>query len=170
MVMASRLFLLYLVVESAALVGLIMAIGFGWTLLLFSVAFAAGTVLAGTQVKHQIRRLGSGRAAGALGDSALITLGTLLVAVPGLVTTAVGLLILLPVTRPAARPVLKGLAAAGLSRRLPLVTAATLGAHRYATRRNTVPPADFIDGEVISVVDGSVPGGIDVEARARSVD
>lgn len=145
---ASRLFLVYVVAESAALIALVMTIGFGWTLLLFTGAFAAGIVLAGAQVRAQLSRLLSGRRDGALGDGALVALGTLAVVIPGLISTAVGLLLLAPPTRPAIRPVLKGLA--------------TAGAHRYATGRRAGARDEFIDGEVIDVVD--------VETRALSVD
>lgn len=157
MVTASRLFLVYLVVETAALVALIMTIGFGWTALLFAATFTAGVLLAGRQVGRQVRQLRAGRTQGALGDSALTGLGALLVAVPGLVTTAAGLLLLLPVTRPAVRPVVTGLATVGLSRRTPQVRTAAPGAHHYPPRSHAAPAGDYIDGEVISVVDGAVP-------------
>jgi UPF0716 protein FxsA len=69
--------------------------------------------------------------------------------VPGLVTSAAGLLLLLPPTRAAARPVLAAMAVRGIGRRFPLITVATVGADRFDHR----PRPDYIDGEVIDVED-----------------
>lgn len=138
--MVLRWFLVYAVVELAAVIALTWAIGLGWTLLLLLATFVIGIALAGSQVKRQIRRFRSGLTdpQGALTDSALIGLGTVLVVIPGIVTTALGLLLLLPPTRAAARPVVAVLAA----RRVPLIV----------VRRR-----DYIDGEVIDVVDIEPP-------------
>jgi UPF0716 protein FxsA len=148
--MAMRLFLIYLVVELAVVVALVSTIGFGWTVLALLGTSVLGFVLAGSQVKRHIRRLRSGFATpqGAVTDSALVALGTVLVFVPGLVTTAAGLLLLLPPTRAAARPMLTAMAA----RRMPLITVATTAAGRPAAGHG-----DYIDGEVIDVVDVEPP-------------
>jgi UPF0716 protein FxsA len=148
--MAMRLFLIYAVVELAVVVALVSTIGFGWTVLALLGTSLLGFVLAGSQVKRHIRRLQSGFTTpqGAVTDSALVALGTVLVFVPGLVTTAAGLLLLLPPTRAAARPVLTAMAA----RRLPLITVAAAGAHRPAAGHG-----DYIDGEVIDVADVEPP-------------
>ncbi len=161
--MAMRLFLIYLVVELAVVVALVSTIGFGWTVLALLGASVAGFVLAGSQVKRHIRRLQSGFTTpqGAVTDSALVALGTVLVFIPGLVTTAAGLLLLLPPTRAAARPVLTAMAA----RRMPLITVATTAANREGAGRG-----DYIDGEVIDVVDSDIDSDIvdvvDVEPQA----
>ena len=138
--MVLRWFLVYAVVELAALVALAWTIGLGWTVLLLLATLIVGIALAGSQVKRQIRRFRGGLSdpQGALTDSALIALGTMLVVVPGIVTTALGLLLLIPPTRAAARPVVAALAA----KRAPLVT---------VVRR------DYIDGEVIDVQDFEPP-------------
>ena len=62
--------------------------------------------LAGSQVKRQLARLQRGRTnpQGAVADGMLVALGTFLVFVPGLVTTAAGALMLMPPTRGAMRP------------------------------------------------------------------
>ena len=89
--MAMRLFLVYVVVELAVIVALASTIGFGWTVLLLLGTFVVGLALAGSQVKRQIRRLQSGLRPdpqGAVTDSVLVALGTVLVVIPGLVTTA----------------------------------------------------------------------------------
>jgi UPF0716 protein FxsA len=135
--MVSRWFLVYAVVELAAVVALVWWIGLGWTILLLLAALTIGIALAGSQVKRQVRRLRDGfdTPQGALTDGALIALGTVLVVIPGIVTTVFGLLLLLPPTRAVARPVAAALAA----------------------KRIVAPPRDYIDGEVIDVVDFEQP-------------
>jgi UPF0716 protein FxsA len=81
----------------------------------------------------------------------LVALGTVLVVVPGLVSSAVGMLLLLPPTRAAARPALTAMALRGIGRRAPLITVTTVGADRYASASR--PRSDYIDGEVLDVTD-----------------
>jgi UPF0716 protein FxsA len=150
--MVSRFFLAYVVVELLVVVGLASTIGLGWTLLAVLVAFAAGLAVAGSQLKLQLTRLRSGFGADQsrlASDSALIALGSLLVVVPGLVTSAAGLLLLLPPSRAAARPVLTALATRGVGRRFSLITVASAGAGRHGRRAQP----DYIDGEVLDVTD-----------------
>lgn len=146
--MAMRLFLVYVLVELAVVVALVSTIGFGWTLLLVIGTFVLGLALAGSQVKRQVHRLQAGLTSpqGAVPDGALVALGTVLAVVPGLVTSALGLLLLLPPTRAAARPAVTALAARGLGR-VPLIV---LGSRRPQR-------GDFIDGEVIDVTDVEQP-------------
>ncbi|BBX45082.1 membrane protein FxsA [Mycobacterium cookii] len=147
--MVSRLFLVYVVVELLVVVGLASTIGLGWTLLAVLIAFAAGLTLAGSQLRLQLGRLRSGFGADPsrlATDSALVGLGSLLVVMPGLVTTAAGLLLLLPPGRAAARPLLTALA----GRRFQLITIAADGRARR-------PDADYIDGEVIDVTEVEPP-------------
>ncbi len=122
--MAMRLFVIYTVVELAVIVALTSTIGFGWTVLALLGTFVVGLALAGSQVKRHIRRLQSGLTAatvqGAATDSVLVALGTVLVVIPGLASSVLGALLLLPPTRAAARPLVTALAA----RRMPLVAAA----------------------------------------------
>jgi UPF0716 protein FxsA len=138
--MGFRWFVVYAVVELAAVIAMAWSIGVGWTVLLLLAALVVGILLAGSQVKRQVRRLRDGfdTPQGALTDGALIALGTVLVVIPGIVTTAFGLLLLLPPTRAAARPVVARFAA----KRATLIT-------------NLRP--DYIDGEVINVVDVEPP-------------
>ena len=150
--MAMRLFLVYALVELAVVVALASTIGFGWTVLLLVGTFALGLALAGSQVKRQVQRLQSGLATprGALSDGVLVALGTILTVVPGLVTSAVGLLLLLPPTRALARPAVAALAARGMLR-MPVVVAASrvgAGAPPFRPGRD-----DYIDGEVLDVTD-----------------
>ena len=154
--MVSRLFLVYVMVELAVVVALASTIGLGWTLLLLLAACAAGLALAGSQLKVQLARLRSGVSADQprlAADTTAVAVGTLLMVVPGLVTSAVGLLLLLPPTRAAARPVLAAMAVRGMGRRFPLITVATVGADRFDHRRRP----DYIDGEVINVTEVDPP-------------
>ena len=152
--MVSRLFLVYVVAELAVVVGLASTIGLGWTLLVLLASFALGLALAGSQLKAQLNRLRSGLTGSQstlAADSMAVALGTLLMVVPGLVTSVAGLLLLLPPTRAAARPLLGAMAVRGLGRRVPLVTVA--GVNAYGRR----PRPDYIDGEVIDVTEVEPP-------------
>jgi UPF0716 protein FxsA len=144
--MAMRLFLIYTLVELAVVVALASTIGFGWTVLALLGTFVLGLALAGSQVKRHIRRLQSGLTAatvqGAATDSVLVALGTVLVVIPGLASSALGALLLLPPTRAVARPLVTAMAA----RRMPLITVAGAAGHPAGR-------GDYIDGEVIDVVD-----------------
>jgi UPF0716 protein FxsA len=148
--MAMRFFLLYVVIEMAVIVALTYAIGFGWTVLLLAGAFLLGLMLAGSQIKKQIAVLQRGmREPGAgVTDGALVALGGILVMVPGLVTSAAGLLLLLPPTRAAMRPLAGVLATRALANRVAFVD---------LTGRPAPGPGNYIDGEVIEVHD--VPDG-----------
>jgi UPF0716 protein FxsA len=149
--MAMRLFLIYTVVELAVIVALASTIGFGWTVLLLLATFMIGIALAGSQVKRHIRRLQSGLTAstvqGAATDSVLVALGTVLVVIPGLASSTIGALLLLPPTRAAARPLVTAMAA----RKMPLVTAAAASASGWGY--DAAGHGDYIDGEVVDVVD-----------------
>lgn len=152
--MVSRLFAVYVVAELAVVVALASTIGLGWTLLLLLAAFAVGIAVAGSQLKVQLNRLRSGLGGGQprlAADGMAVALGSLLVVVPGLVTSVAGLLLLLPPTRAAARPLLSAMAVRGLGRRIPLITVATAGVS------NRGPRGDYIDGEVIEVTEAEPP-------------
>jgi UPF0716 protein FxsA len=167
--MMSRLFLVYVLVELAVVVALASTIGLGWTLLLLVAAFVAGLALAGSQLKRQLTRLRSGltsQQSQLATDGALVALGSVLVVVPGLVSTTAGLLLLLPPTRAVARPVLTAMAVRGIGRRSPLITVTTVGADQYGRR----PQRDYIDGEVIDVTEvdpPALPRWQDCPARPR---
>lgn len=169
--MVSRLLLMYAVVELAVVFALVSTVGWGWTLLvLLATSLLGWGVLAPMAGSHLIQRIGQLRSGlserrTTAGDSAMITLAMALVMVPGLVTTALGLLLLMPPVRSVAAPGLAALAARGLRRRVPLagyVTAfGTASARRYPRDRVGYPDGDYagdyIDGEVIDVQE-DVPG------------
>lgn len=143
-----RVFLLYVIAEMAVIVGLTYAIGFGWTVLLLVGAFAFGIALAGSQVRRQVAALQRGmRTPGEqVTDSALVALGTVLVVIPGLLTSAAGLLMLAPPTRAVMRPMAAVLAGRTLARRVAFVDLAG----RAAPGRG-----QYVDGEVIDVQDAA---------------
>ncbi|AQA04976.1 membrane protein FxsA [Mycobacterium sp. MS1601] len=145
--MVMRIFALYVLVEMAVIVALTATIGFGWTLIALIGTFVLGLVLAGSQLRRQLAKLQQGMKdpQGAVTDSALVALGSVLVFIPGLVTTVAGLLMLAPPTRAAMRPLAGLVAAKGLARQ---VTVINLG--------GGVPPrgrGQYIDGEVVDVHD-----------------
>jgi len=126
-----------------------------------------GLALAGSQVKRHLRRLQSGLTAatvqGAAADSVLVALGTVLVVIPGLASSVVGALLLLPPTRAAARPLVTAMAA----RRMPLVAAAAAGTGAAAGwGYDAAGRGDYIDGEVVDVVDVE-PHAVERKLRAR---
>ena len=87
--MVMRTFLIYAVVEMAVIIALTATIGFGWTVIALLGAFVLGIALAGSQLRRQIEQLQRGMRdpRAQVTDSALVALGSVLVFVPGLVTT-----------------------------------------------------------------------------------
>lgn len=92
----------YIVVELLAFYLLASWLGVGWALLVLIIAFFGGLALAAYEMRsigHAMRtnpNLNPGRAAGNYG---LVGTGALLLALPGVVTTFLGLLFILPPTR-----------------------------------------------------------------------
>ncbi|WP_067856506.1 FxsA family protein [Nocardia shimofusensis] len=114
--MPALLFVLYVVVEIAALVAVAQWIGVVATILLLIAGSAIGMALVGAQgrrVFEQFRRVGRGevRPGTAVADGVLVALGAVLMFVPGLVTSVAGLLLLVPFTRALVRPAVTALAA-----------------------------------------------------------
>lgn len=167
--MMSRLLLIYAVVELAVVFALVSTVGWGWTLLvLLATSLLGWGILAPMAGSHLIQRIGQlrsglGERRTTAGDSAMLTLAMGLVMVPGLVTSLLGLLLLVPPVRSVAAPGLAALAARGLRRRVPLASYATAfataSARGYSSDRGA-----YIDGEVI--VDGDVIDVHDVEPPA----
>lgn len=149
------LFLLYVIVEVSALVALTSAVGIGWTIIAVAATFVVGLILAGSQARRAIDQLRRGvrSPGGVVADGALIALGTVAVVIPGLVSSAMGLLMLLPPTRAVLRPVLTLVAARQLSRRAPLITVIPTGYGAFQASRTRASTVDYIDGEVVDVSD-----------------
>jgi UPF0716 protein FxsA len=140
--MVMRTFLFYVLVELAVVAALTWSLGLGWTLLILLATSVVGVALAGSQVKRQILRLQASRTEpqAAVADGMLVALGTVLVFIPGLVTTALGALMLLPPTRTVVRPLAGMLLTRGIARRVSVVNLTGPG---YPGR------GDYIDGEVV---------------------
>ena len=100
----------------AAIFALVSTVGWGWTLLALLATFLLGwAIVAPVAGSQLIRRLGQLRSGlteprDVASDSALVSLAAVLVLVPGLVSTALGLLLLIPPIRSAARPGLTAVA------------------------------------------------------------
>ncbi|WP_433613112.1 FxsA family protein [Prescottella agglutinans] len=146
--MIALLFVLYVVVEVGALIWVGSAIGVLWTVLLLIAGSAVGMILVKSQwrvVMDGFRRAsrGEGSPTGAVADGAMVAAGSVLMFVPGLVTSVLGLLMLLPPTRWALRPVAVLLAGKKASITL---TGVEFASRTAGARRGTV-----IDGEVVDV-------------------
>ncbi|MGV0398415.1 FxsA family protein [Corynebacterium suicordis] len=105
----------YLIIEITAFILLGLWIGFGWAILLIIGLFVLGLALSAWQFRELTRRVSTtathpdsataaqpvdGESPGRLtADLALALVGSLLVAVPGVVTSALGIFFLLPPTR-----------------------------------------------------------------------
>jgi UPF0716 protein FxsA len=148
--MVMRLLLVYVVAEVAVIAALVSTVGIGWTLLTLLATYVVGLGLAGSQIKRHIVRLRSGvtpaTAQGAVADSALVGIGSMLVLLPGAASSVVGALLLIPPTRAAARPLVTAIAARQAARRIQTFTVHGPDGARY-------PAGDYIDGEVIDVTE-----------------
>lgn len=145
------MFLLYIAVELAALAALVSLVGLGWTILIVLAAFVAGLILAGSQARRAVGELRRGvRPAGsAAADGAMIALGTVAIVIPGLVSSVIGLLALMPPTRALLRPALTAVAARQLGRHAVFVRTGVSGSGGSAMWTDRT---DYIDGEVVGEV------------------
>ncbi|MFM1726229.1 FxsA family protein [Rhodococcus sp. PAM 2766] len=146
--MIAALFVLYVVVEVGVLIWVGSTIGVLWTILLLIAGSAVGMVLVKSQwraVMDGFRRATRGEASptGAVADGAMVAAGSVLMFVPGLVTSVLGLLMLLPPTRWALRPVAVLLAGKRAN--------VTLAGVEFASRRARTQRGTVIDGEVVDV-------------------
>ena len=122
-------------------------IGPWWTILLLIIASVLGTLLirreGGRAWRALTEALQTGRMpARELADGALILIGGTLMLAPGFVTDAVGMVLILPVTRPVARRLLTGVVARRLMSAGPLAGPG---------RTNRPGPTDgpVVQGEVV---------------------
>lgn len=140
--MLAAVFVAYPIIEIAAFVAAVHLFGALPAILLLIACSAVGVLMLGGQwrrVAEQFRRAGRGETTpgAAVADGALVALGGVLLFVPGLVTSVVGLLMLIPPTRTLLRPLVAAVAA----RRVARISAAV-------PRRDIVVDAD-IDGVVV---------------------
>lgn len=161
--MKFALFLLYVVIEIAAFVGLCYAIGVGWTLLLGLATVIGGFWLLrrqGAKVLRNLREAGqsaaNGQPAGAAGsaapvaDTALLAAATIAMIIPGLVSTAIGILLLLKPVRLLLRPVV-----------IALGTRKVVGVmENYAQYGRGMAGVTVVDGQVVDTTSQG-PAGYD---------
>ncbi|KXP01319.1 FxsA family protein [Tsukamurella pseudospumae] len=159
-------FLTYIVVEIAAFAGLVAWLNFGWALLVMIAATAIGVLMLRRTAAGVLRDLGEAldgqRSAGpALMDTAILATSVFLLAVPGVVSTALGLLLLVKPVRAVVRPVVAYVGAkrvASFVEESGLVTVLAGQPRGFGT---------VVDGDVVSgaartdgpIVDVTGPGG-----------
>ena len=137
----------YLAIEIGAFVALVHFLGFGWAVLITLAAVVAGFLLLqqqGRKVFAELRRASRNEVdpRGPLTDNALLAAASLLMVIPGVVSTVVGLILLVPPVRRVMRPVV-----------------AATGARRFAAtmdRAGIYASGMYVGGTVIdgTVVDG----------------
>lgn len=150
---------LYALVEAAAVVLLIWAFGLGWTLVVVAATFMAGVLLAASQVKGQFvaARRARSNPETAVADGMLVGLGSFLVFMPGVVSTAAGALMLAPPTRGAMRPVAATMLTRGVVRRLGSFSMTSTPNAGARAGRGDYIDGEVIDGDVLRDVSGQLP-------------
>lgn len=146
------IFLLYMIAEVTALVLLAQAIGILWTVAVVLGATVVGFLLFGMQTRATLRqiselRYGTRSPASTVTDTMLVTMGGLLLIVPGLVTTVIGMLLLFPPTRALLRPVILLAVARKYS---VAVAAGSAGWGTVRTGRADSGGPGVVDGVVVS--------------------
>ncbi|MXP22120.1 FxsA family protein [Gordonia sp. HNM0687] len=136
----------YLAIEIGAFVAMTHFLGLGWAVLITLGAVVAGFALLqqqGRKVFAELRRASRNEVdpRGPLTDTALLAAATLLMVLPGVVSTTVGLILLVPPVRRALRPVV---AAAGAKSFAASMDRAGLYASGIYVRGGTV-----VDGTVV---------------------
>ncbi|OFT90318.1 FxsA family protein [Corynebacterium sp. HMSC28B08] len=98
----------YLLIELVAFLALGWAVGFGWALLIVLGLFILGIAVAMWQMRSLATRVAqrTDRPGALTDDAALSCVGAVFVALPGLVSSLLGLLLLLPPTRALVRRII----------------------------------------------------------------
>lgn len=147
--------LLLVVLELAVIIAVGRRIGVLWTIVSLVALSVAGVWLLRREGARAMRALRTSARTGevpsrALADGILVLVGGLLLVLPGFVTDVVGLLLVLPFTRPLARPLLE----AGIRRRvfgdLGVIRVRTATHRDGRTRRDGPEPGDeVVEGEIV---------------------
>ncbi|WP_026917952.1 FxsA family protein [Gordonia shandongensis] len=161
------IFVAYVVAEIAAFWAMAHFLSVGWALLITVAAAGIGYAVLGararglgTDVRRAIRR--ETAPGGALTDSALFAVAAILTILPGVVSTAVGLLLMTPPLRAVLRPLVAAAAARRASILSTPMTTVTTGRFRGTDfRAGDFRNRGFTDG----VVDGDV-----VDTTVRNPD
>lgn len=143
---------LWLVVEVLAVYGVARLIGVGWTLLLFVALSALGVWLLRREGRRTWQALRLALRSGQMpsreiADAILVFLGGALLTLPGFVSDVLGLVLVLPVTRPVARIGLEAV----IARRLLAVgmPVAPGEARVRRRRRHDGGDDDVVEGEIV---------------------
>lgn len=151
----------YLAIEIGAFVAMTHFLGLGWAVLITLGAVVAGFALLqqqGRKIFAELRRASRNEVdpRGPLTDTALLAAATLLMVVPGIVSTTAGLVLLVPPVRRALRP---AVAAAGAKSFAASMNRAGLYASGMYVRGGTV-----VDGTVVES-DTATPPSPDASDR-----
>lgn len=144
----------WLVVEIAAVVGVVQLVGVWWTLLAFVLLSALGVWLLRREGRRTWVALREALRSGQMpsreiADAALVFVGGLLLTLPGFVSDVVGLVFVLPFTRPIARigleaVVARRLLAAGLP-----VAPGEARVRRSPRREGRDDGGEVVEGEIV---------------------
>lgn len=151
----AALFVVVPILEIYFLIQVGQVIGAWWTVLLLIAGGVAGSLLIKREGRKAWTALSEAVAAHRLphrelADGALILMGGTLLVTPGFVTDVVGLLLILPLSRPVARRILTGVLAKRITA-MPTMPGPAPAGGNQAPRGGTArrPGPDVVQGEVI---------------------
>lgn len=159
--MALRYFAVYALLEIAAFVGMALWLGFGWAVLISIAAGVLGFLTLrwqGRKVFGELRRAANNEvdARAPLADTALVATSTILLVIPGVVSTLAGILLLFPPTRKVVRPVVVAVGAKRMASAMDRAGLYATGIYGSRIRGGGVGGgATVVDG---SVVESDTPG------------
>ncbi|GAC83180.1 FxsA family protein [Gordonia paraffinivorans] len=158
--MALRWFAVYALLEIAAFVAMAMTLGFPWAVLITIGAGVLGFLTLrrqGRKVFGELRRAADNQVdpREPLADTAVVAASTLLLVIPGVVSTAVGMLMLFPPTRKLLRPLVAVLAA---RRAATLMDRAGLYATGTYRRTSVTVDGSVVDGAVVDAAGSGTQG------------
>lgn len=146
--------LLTFVVEIAVLILVGRLIGVGWTILLLLATSVLGGWLVRREGRRTWRALGEAMRSGEMpsrqmADAALVMVGGAMLLVPGFVTDVIGLLAVLPFTRPVARIGLEVLIARRIIAVVPGAAGPAAQPGQARVNRTEDTSGEIIEGEII---------------------
>ena len=159
--MALRYFAGYALLEIAAFVAMAVWLGFGWAVLISIAAGVLGFLTLrwqGRKVFGELRRAANNEvdARAPLADTALVATSTILLVIPGVVSTLAGILLLFPPTRKVLRPVVVAVGAKRMATAMDRAGLYATGVYGSRIRGGGVPGGGtVVDGVV---VESDTPG------------
>lgn len=147
-------FLLTFVLEVAVLILVGRVIGVGWTILLLLATSVLGALLVRREGRRTWRALGEALRSGEMpsrqmADAVLVWVGGALLLVPGFVTDVIGLLVVLPFTRPVARIGLEVLIARRVIAVVPGASGPAPQPGQTRVQRTEDSSGEVVEGEII---------------------